>query len=132
MKTEKSKLKSINSDSGMSLIEVVITMFLLSVLLVFYVAALNTVAISRKQRYEDIAYHVANTQMEILRNTPFASLPPSNTFSDSQLSLIPSGAANYTISDYSGFTGMKEIVVTVAWNDGTSKQVDLKTLAGSG
>ena len=132
MKSLISNLKSPISNSGMSLIEVVISMFLISVLLVFYVAALNTVALSRKQRYADIAYHVANKEMEILRSTSYASLPASSTFSDSQLAAIPSGAANYTISNYSGFAGMKEMVVTVVWNDGSARQVVLKTLAGSG
>ena len=116
----------------MSLIEVVISMFMIAVLFVFYTAALNTVALSKKLRFENLAYHVANKQMEVLRDTAFSSLPSSGTISDSQLSQIPSGAGSYTISSYPGYGGMKEIVVTVIWNDGIAKSVVLRTLAGSG
>ena len=125
-------MKIRNYQSGMSLIEVVISMFMIGVLLVFYAAALNTVALSRKTRNEDLVYHVANKQMEDLRNTPFSSLAASGSISDSQLSQIPSGSGNYTVSDYPGFTGMKEMVVTVNWNDGIARQVVLKSLAGNG
>jgi prepilin-type N-terminal cleavage/methylation domain-containing protein len=126
------KFKIKNSQSGVTLIEVVISMFLLSVLLSAYIAALNTVALSRKQRYADIAYHVANKQMETLRITPYASLPPSGTISDSLLTQIPSGSGSFTVSDYPGFAGMKEIVVTVNWNDGKGKSMAIKTLATNG
>ena len=120
------------SESGMSLIEVVISMFVLVTLLAFYTSALSTVAGSRKQRYEDLAYHVASKEMESLRATPYASLPPSGTISDSMLSQIPSGAGNFTVANYTGFNGMKEIIVTVTWTDGIAKSVILKTLAGTG
>lgn len=119
-------------QAGMTLIEVVISMFMISVLLVFYISALNSVALTRKQTYRDIAYHAANKQMEVLRNTAYASLPPSGAISDSLLAQIPSGAGNYTVDAYPGFSGMKELVVTVTWNDGQAKSVVLKTLAGTG
>lgn len=119
-------------QSGLSLIEVVISMFVLVTLLAFYTAALSTVSQSRKQRYEDLAYHVANKQMESLRATPYASLPPAGSISDAMLSQIPSGTGSFTINDYVGYNGIKEIVVIVAWTDGVAKSVVLKTLAGSG
>ncbi len=118
--------------SGMSLIEVVISMFMLMVLVLFYVSALNTVALTRKQTYSDLAYHVANKQMETLRNTPYASLPASGAVSDPMLGQIPSGAGSFTVGNYAGYAGMKEITVTVTWNDGQNKSMVLQTLAGSG
>ena len=115
------------------MIEVVIAMFILVALLGFYAAALNLVALSRKQRSENLAYHVANKQMESLRATPYASLPASGSISDPLLNQIPSGAGNFVVTnDYSGYAGMKELIVTVTWNDGIPKSVVLKTLAGNG
>ena len=114
------------------MIEVLIAMFLIVVLFVLYLAALNTVAIVKKDTYEDTAYHIANKQMESLREVSFATLSGSGAISDSQLSKIPSGSGSYTITNVSGMTGMKEIVVTVNWNDGSAKKVVLKTLAGNG
>jgi Tfp pilus assembly protein PilV len=133
--TSKIEPWSLNIDhyqSGMTLIEVVISMFMLMVLVVFYVSALNTVALTRKQTYEDIAYHAANKQMEVLRGTAFGSLSSSGNISDALLAQIPSGSGNFTVSDYPGYAGMKEMVVTVTWNDGLARSVALKTLAGSG
>ncbi len=121
-----------HSTSGMSLIEVVISMFVLVTLLAFYTSALSTVAGSRKQRYEDLAYHVANKEMEDLRALPYANLPPAGVISDSMLAQIPSGAGAFTVTDYPGFSGIKEIVVTVTWTDGIAKSVVVKTLAGTG
>ncbi|OGE88903.1 MAG: hypothetical protein A3J07_04430 [Candidatus Doudnabacteria bacterium RIFCSPLOWO2_02_FULL_49_13] len=126
------KIKKTNRESGISLIEVVISMFILVTLLAFYTSALNTVAQSRKQRYEDLAYRVANKQMESLRATTYVSLPPSGAVSDSMLNQIPSGAGSFTVADYAGYTGIKEITVTVTWTDGIAKQLQLKTLAGNG
>ena len=128
---ENQKLK-FKRQAGTSLIEVVICMFILGVLLVFYTAALNTVAESRKLRNENFAYHVANQQMEDLRATAFASLPASGTITNSLLSQIPSGAGSFTVTNYPSYSGMKEIVVTVTWNDGLARQIVLKTLAGNG
>ncbi len=105
---------------------------MLSVLLVFYISALNTVALTRKLRYENLAYHAANKQMEVLRDTAYASLPASGTISDPMLAQIPSGAGSFTVSNYPGYGGMKELVVTVTWNVGVAKSVVLRTLAGSG
>ncbi len=121
-----------NSQGGFSLIEVIISMFILFVLFDLLIMEINLLKISQKQRYENIAYHIANQQMENLRATPFASLPSSGNISNAQLLQIPSGAGNYTVNDYSGYSGMKELVVTVIWNDTISKSVVIKTLAGSG
>jgi len=119
-------------QSGFTLIEGVVSLFMIAVMLVLYSAALNTLTLTRKLRYENVAYHIANKQMETLRNTVFASLPTSGTISDALLSQIPSGAGDFTTSDYGSFSNVKEIVVTVTWNDGLAREVVLQTLAGSG
>ncbi len=107
-------------------------MFMLAVMLVFYASALNVVNATKKARRQNIAYHVANKQMESLRSTPYASLPSSGSIVDSLLTQIPSGAGSYTVANYPGYTGVKEIVVTVTWNDGLARSVVLKSLAGTG
>lgn len=121
-----------NKQQGLSLIEVVISMAMIVVLFVLYMAAQNTVVHTKKLRYENLAYHAANKKMEELRATAFTSLPSSGTVSDSMLSQIPSGAGSFTVADHAGYSGLKEIVVTVTWNDGIAKSVVLRTLAGSG
>src|SRR3989344_2070742 len=120
-------------QKGMSLIEVVISMGILLALFALYTAALNTMTGTKYLRFENLAYHVANKKMEELRGTAFMSLPSSGTVADAQLAQIPSGAGNFTVADYALYSGMKEITVTVTWIENSlAKQVQLKTLAGSG
>ncbi len=119
-------------QQAMTLVEVIIVIFMISILFILVILETNTLAITRKQTYEDIAYHIANKQMETLRGDSFASLPASASISDSNLSQLPSGSGNFTITNYAGYTGMKDFTVTVSWNDGTSKSVVLETLASSG
>ncbi|MBI2607905.1 MAG: prepilin-type N-terminal cleavage/methylation domain-containing protein [Candidatus Doudnabacteria bacterium] len=121
-----------HSQKGISLIEVLISLGMLAVLLILYVAALNVVAITKKLRFENLAYHVASTQVEELRSIPVESLPPSGTITDALLAQIPQGAGSFTVVDSGSFTGLKEISVTVTWNDGIAKQLELETLAGAG
>lgn len=118
----------------MTLIEIVVSMFLIFVLFVLYLAAINTVALVKKTSYSDIAYHIANKQMESLREVAYTSLTntASTPISDPQFSEIPSGAGIYSVSDYASMPGVKEIVVIVTWNDGASKSLSIRSLAGSG
>ncbi len=117
-----------NSQKGFSIIEVIVGISLIFVLFALAMLQVGTLDISRKQRYENIAYHIANKQMEDLRATAYASLPASGTISDPSLSQIPSGAGSYTVADYPGYAGMKKMVVTVTWNDGAAKSTILQTL----
>ena len=119
-----------NSQSGFSLIEIVVSMVIILILFDLFIIEMSALKVSERQRYENIAYHIANKKMENLRSTTFSSLPSSGSIVDTQLALIPTGAGTYTISDYAGFSGLKEFVVTVTWNDGENKSVVLKTLAG--
>ncbi len=128
----KSEIRNSKSQKGFTLIEVLVSMLFLGCIFVLYSAALNTVLLSKKLKNENTAYHIANKQMEDLRSTALASLPSSGVISDPQLSDIPSGAGSFTVANYASFSGMKEIVVTVTWNDGSSRQVVIRSLAGSG
>src|SRR3989338_7671071 len=109
------KLSTINyqlsTQKGISLIEVIISMFMIAVMLVLYTAAMNTVAHTKKLKYENLGYHVASKKMEELRATSFNSLPSSGAIPDPMLSDIPSGAGSFTVGDHSGFSGLKEITV---------------------
>ncbi len=116
------------AEKGFSMVEVIIGLALISILFAVVILQVGTLDISRKQRYENIAYHVANKQMEDLRAISYSSLPASGTITDSLLTQIPSGEGSYTVTDYSGYSGMKQMVVTVTWNDGAVKSVVLRTL----
>ena len=121
-----------NLQQGFSLVEVIILIFIVAILFNLAIMEVQTLVISHRQQYEDIAYHIANKEMESLRATSFSSLPSSGSISDAQLNQIPSGSGSFTVTDYAGYSGLKKIVVTVIWNDGSSKSVVINTLAGKG
>ena len=122
------------NQSGTSLIEVIVAMFIVFVLFLLYLAALNTTTLIKENNNEDLAYHIANKQMEALREIPYATLinTAGTNISDTQINSLPAGSGSYTISDVTGMSGVKEFVVTVSWNDGRARSVVLRTYSGSG
>ncbi|MGE5298129.1 MAG: type IV pilus modification PilV family protein [Acidobacteriaceae bacterium] len=122
----------IGKQEGTSLIEVLILLFLIASMLVLYGAAVNTLTMSKRLRNENYAYHIANKQMEELREQNVTALPASGTITDPMLANIPSSSGDFTVTNHGVFTGLKELTVTVSWNDGRARQIQLKSVAGSG
>jgi prepilin-type N-terminal cleavage/methylation domain-containing protein len=121
-----------NKQSGMTLIEVLVSIFMVGALIVLYSAAFNVLIFTKRMRNENVAYHIASKQMEEIRSTTYASLPASNSFNDPLLAQLPSGTANFTVINYVGYNGVKEVVVTVGWNDGRARTTQLRSLFGTG
>ncbi len=124
--------KNKQSESGMTMIEVIISLGMIGALVVLYAAAFNVSVYTKTMRNQNIAYHLASKKIEELRNAPYASLPTSSSFSDPQLSNIPNSSGNITVANYSSYTGLKEIIVRVNWNDGKARNVSVRTLVGTG
>jgi prepilin-type N-terminal cleavage/methylation domain-containing protein len=128
------KLKPRQNQAGFTIIEVIVTLFIMGTILVLYQASSNTIVSTTETKNEDIALRVATTELQTLRAGGYSSLPASGTFTDTQLTSIPSGAASMTLSDYNATT--KQVTVTVTWADprtSKTKNVSLTTLiANSG
>jgi len=139
MKTEyrisniESRFEIRNSKFGFSLIEVIIAMGLVLTTMLLFGIAVNTVPLVRTAGDQNLAYHLAAKQVETLRNTDFASLPGSGSFSDPGLSLLPAGAASRTVVDYEGDSKIKQATVVVSWQDRTTtRSITLTTLIYNG
>lgn len=120
------------TDKGFILVEIIISIFLILILFELLIMEAGVLLVSKSQRYENIAYHIANKQMESLRATEFSTLLSSGVISDSLLAQIPSGSGSFSVSDHLTYNGLKELEVRVTWNDGGDKSVVLKTIAGRG
>src|SRR5262245_26124588 len=97
-------MKNANLQKGFTLVEVIVSTIVILVVFELCFLEVTALQISKKQRYEDVAYQVANKKMEQLRATSFSSLPSSGTITDALLSQIPSGIGNFTVvSGYSGY-----------------------------
>jgi hypothetical protein len=125
--------KQIVQPNGYSMIDVVISLFVIGVVLMIYAAASNTVVLNRNAKHQDLALRIANSQLEDLRHTAYNSLPASGSFTHALLGSLPSSAASMTITDYNQST--KQLVVTVTWQEpgnSNTRTVTLSTLKTRG
>lgn len=112
---------------GISTVEVILSLFIISAALVVYSSSLNLVRLTKSTKYQDIAYHAAIKKIEDLRNTPFSSLPASGSFSDPNFLLLPSGSGQITVTNQA--SDLTQVQVLVTWSEqGNLKTVNLTTL----
>lgn len=108
-------------------------MGLIAITLFCYFAVLKTVTLTRFAKHQALAYQVAIKKIEELKSVPFASLPASGPFTDSALSALPQAQANLTVANHGGSAGIKEITVTISWQEnGVTKNVEVKTMLTGG
>ena len=100
---------------GFSLVEVLISVFILGIAAVIYVTSTNTITLTRQTRFQDIAVRVASQKLATLRAAGYANLGAGGSFSDQLLSSLPAGSASTTISVYNA--NMKQVTVGVSWKE---------------
>lgn len=117
------------SHGGFSLIEVLISVFIVGVTIILFQTALQGVFLVRIANHKEIALRIANNKMEYVRALPYASLPTSGTFSDSQMSSIPSGSGTLTVANFN--SKVKQVTAAVTWvepHDSMQRSVSISTL----
>lgn len=114
---------------GFSLVEVLISMFIIVILGFLLLTASGTLAQTYSSNLQTIASKAASKEIETLRETPFASLPSSGAIVDPNLSKLPAGAATRTVTTYQSDPTIKQINVTVTWTfNGSARQLQMATL----
>ena len=118
------------TSRGFTLIEVVLSIFIMGVMLILLQSVLRSSILVRTSKNEGIALSIARNKIESLRAGGYGSVPASGAFSDSLLSTLNSQATTtLTTSDYNAKT--KQVVVSVIWLDPghtASSTVSLSTL----
>ncbi len=118
-----------NTQAGFSILEIPIALFIITVMLLIYAAASNTLLLNRDTRYKEIAHRIANNQMENLRDMGYANLPAAGSFSHASLVTLPQGQASMAFSDFNA--DIKEVNILVRWKgvgNATTHAVSLTTL----
>ena len=102
--------------------EIVVTIFLISVTLALFYSTANSIILNRYGRYKEIALRIADKQVQTLRTTEFGFLPTSGSFTDPMMTSLPSGQGSMTITEVN--PSLKEVTVEVSWRgpDGTQTQ----------
>jgi len=114
-------------QGGFSLIEVVISIFIVGTIVFMSNAILLGAPLIQSAKNQDIALKIAVNEIEGLRALGYSSVPVSGPFSDTLLVSLPSGSANITVSDFNADT--KKIEATVSWTErGVPESVSLSTL----
>jgi prepilin-type N-terminal cleavage/methylation domain-containing protein len=122
LKTEK------NNQSGFSVIEVLITLFMIGVMLMLFQATANAIVLNKYGHFKEIALRIADQKIQEVRTTSFATIPSSGTFTSPLLATIPGGQASLTMNDLED--NLKEVIVVVRWNkpnNSGTQQVQLQT-----
>lgn len=116
------------SSKGFSLIEVLVVIFIIGVISLIYAAGAPLIKAANGVANEDVALHAASQELEKLRAGGYATLPASGTFSNTQLTTLPSGIGNETIADFN--PTIKQVTVMVSWQEisGNIRSVSLSTL----
>src|SRR3989344_7907041 len=122
-----------NFKNAYSLVEIVIALFLLGALVTILLTVSGTLFTTRSSRLQQIATKIATKDIEYLRNLSFASLPstgPCNQpiLTDADLTKLPSGDCQRTVTNYLGSSQIKFVTVTVTWQEKIQKRILLDTL----
>ncbi len=117
-------ISRLRKKQGFTLIEIMIAIFLLVVAMLGVISV--TVMVIKGNSFSKTmttATTLAADKMEELKNTPFASVVTGN---DTQETLY---TRTWEVTDGSPATGMKTLVVKVAWNwQGTGHNVVLRSI----
>jgi prepilin-type N-terminal cleavage/methylation domain-containing protein len=106
------------ASRGFSLIEVVISLFVIGVTIALTTTMLTLMPLSRHAKDQSLALSIAANEVEGLRALGYASLPASGSFSDAQLALLPQGSGALSVTDFNART--KQVEVTVSWQENAS------------
>ncbi|MFA6414433.1 MAG: type II secretion system protein [Candidatus Paceibacterota bacterium] len=117
-----------NKKHGFTLIEMMISLFIMSLAVVFATFVVGAIKTTRDSTFENIAFHIADSKLDEIRAAGYDALPGDGAFTDPELAILPQGAASMSSSTWNG--GTKEVMAGVSWRgaDGTLRFVTLTTL----
>lgn len=114
------------SSGGYTIIEVIVSLFIIAICLIIYGASANSVTLNRFTSHQDLARRVADSAMEDMRSYGYGNLPGSGPWSSPLLGKLPGGSAYLNVSDYN--TDTKEVLITVTWAEPGQSQASSVTM----
>lgn len=117
------------TSRGFTFIEVIVAIFFVGIALIVLQSIIQSSVLVRTARDQGIALAIVRNELESLRMSGYASLPPSGSFSDSLVSTLPNATTTLIVSDYNAKT--KQVTASVIWQEAgsaASSTVSLSTL----
>ena len=119
----------IKHKHGFSLIEILLSIFIIIALISVLLTTSASYYQTHRSNLQQLAMSIASKQMETLRNTDFASLPATGSFTDSDLSKLPQATTTRTITNYQSNPKIKLVTLKVNWVESqVTKNIQLETL----
>ncbi len=135
----KKLLLPFSSQSGISLLEVLVSLMMLGFILFIVVNLPQATRLIGSSRHESIAKDIVVQQVERLRSQSYDNLAlGSSTISDNRLSTLPAASSSIVISNCpnticTNGEQTKMVEVKVSWQEESKvKQVDVITLISKG
>ena len=112
----------LNNKKGLSLIEIIISVALMSLVLLMITPVLFLEKTNKSIGYLVLASQIASRKMEELKQLPFANLPANGTttISDPDILNLPNGEGFIFAEDYESTNSLKHIAVLINWKSGES------------
>lgn len=116
------------NTGGFSLIEIVLSLFVILAIITILLTTSATYNTSRRSNLQGVAGKIATRRIETLRNTTFASVT-TGSFTDDELEKLQSSTATQTVSSYQESADIKLATLVVSWAEGgVSKSITMDTL----
>ncbi len=116
-----------NGRPGFSLVEILLTLFIATVLITIVLAVSGSQLTRHKSDLQAIAVKIASKDIETLRQTNFSSLPADSGTTclqdyASDLAKLPNACHTRNLSNYYGDSDIKQITVTITWHESNQPQ----------
>lgn len=105
-----------------------VALSIMSVAVAFATIIIGTIKVTRDSAYENIAFRIAESEIDELRAGGYATLPADGSFSSPGLMNLPQGSASTSVTALNAKT--KQVVAGVSWRgaDGSTRYTSLTTL----
>lgn len=116
---------------GFSLIELLIALVLITITAFIFTKATDTLGRISRANHQTTAFHIAARKIESLRGKTFDPNLASGAFSDSELSRLPQGQGNLTVSQFQSEdqNKIKQVEAKVSWYEQSQpKEVKITSL----
>lgn len=140
LRQNNSQFSILNSDKGVSLIELVVVIATVSSIVFLMANIPNSLGLITKSKNLSLAREIGTKQLEDIRVTNYLNLVLDDPvpISDQRLTLLPQGKGSVLIKACpleicTNGESLKQVSVTVEWQENNKNQkITLKTLLGEG
>lgn len=117
---------TLKAKNGFSLIEIVLSTFLILIFVSIVLSASSTFIAIRKSNLAYIAAKIASRHLEFLRKSTWAEItaltPSTVSINDPDLAKLPASAATRSIGNYQTSPKIKQVIMKITWKENNANR----------